>query len=233
MGIRRRCVRKLPRARGPHNRRSPPLRRSGRPRVRPRWHRPREPPGPPALQGRRPALRPADHTARGHARPAGTRDPGRGHFGGDGGGPYAAAPYPALPAEMFGPSAPSLTELSGFGRGGIPQMIGDLGPNPVPQQFPSPPTPPSPFPPPAAAAPQPTAGHGRSLGARAENRREPVAAAAGPRVLLLQLFRERQPHLNRRLRPPSTSRSTATSSAWRRRSTTGTARSAYACRSTR
>ena len=105
-------------------------------------------PRPPAPPRTAPAIfRPADHTARAHACPAGTRDPGRGHFGRDGGAAYAAAPYPALPAEMFGPSAPSLTGLSGFARGAIPQMIGDLGPGlSIPQPFPPtpPPTPPSP-----------------------------------------------------------------------------------------
>ena len=113
-------------------------------------------PGPPAPPRTVPALSAPPITPRAvnPAQPAPVT-PGAGTLAEMGGMPYAAAPYPALPAEMFGPSAPSLTELSGFGRGGIPQMIGDQGPNPVPQQFPPPPTPPQPFPPPAPP-PQPS-----------------------------------------------------------------------------
>ncbi|MBV8610306.1 MAG: hypothetical protein JO034_22955 [Singulisphaera sp.] len=72
-----------------------------------------------------------------------------------GGAPYAAAPYPAPSAEMFGPSGPSLAELSGFGLTGIPQMIGDLGPNLTIRQVPvaAPPTVPQPFPPPTPPRP--------------------------------------------------------------------------------
>jgi len=112
-------------------------------------------PGPPVPPRTAPALSAPPITPRAVTpAPPAPVTPGAGTLAEIGEVPYAAAPYPALPAEMFGPSAPSLTELSGFGRGGIPQMIGDQAPilaiHPVrPLQLP--PQPP-PLPPPGKAS---------------------------------------------------------------------------------
>src|SRR5271157_4440819 len=105
-------------------------------------------PGPPVPPRTAPALSAPPITPRAVTpAPPAPVTPGAGTLAEMGGAPYAAAPYPALPAEMFGPSAPSLTELSGFARGGIPQMIGDLGPGlSIPQPYPPTPPPPPPSP---------------------------------------------------------------------------------------
>src|SRR5271157_582969 len=105
-------------------------------------------PGPPVPPRTAPALSAPPITPRAVTpAPPAPVTPGAGTLAEIGEVPYAAAPYPALPAEMFGPSAPSLTELSGFARGGIPQMIGDLGPGlSIPQPYPPTPPPPPPSP---------------------------------------------------------------------------------------
>ena len=107
------------------------------------------------------AFRPADHTAHGHARPAGTRDPRRGHFGGDGVGALRRRPVPGSPRRDVRPVGAVADRAFGIRPGRYPADDRRSGAEPGPSAIPVSPdaavTLPASH---AAVAPQPTAGHG-------------------------------------------------------------------------
>ena len=131
------------------------------------------------------AFRPADHTAHGHAHPAGTRDPGRGHFGGDGGGALRRRPVPGSPRRDVRPVGAVADRAFGIRPGRYPADdrrpgTRSLDPPSVPADSPT-------------AAPEPEAGLGaRPFGPWLEGLGEPVPSPPGPRLLHVRLLLERQ-----------------------------------------
>ena len=82
------------------------------------------------------AFRPADHTARGHARPAGTRDPRRGHFGGDGVGALRRRPVPGSPRRDVRPVGAVADRAFGIRPGRYPADDRRSGAEPGPSAIP-------------------------------------------------------------------------------------------------